>query len=236
MSEAGTCEQILRLIVERGPITAGELAKILVLTPAAVRRHTSTLAADGYIKDHEAPNIGPVRRGRPARRFVATASGQEQLGQGYSELATSVLRFVQDNLGEAGVEEFISMRTQSLEKRYGAILARAGDNVADRAAALTMALNREGYAASLRRGGPNVISVQLCQGHCPVLEVAEEFPLLCEAETEAFGRLLGVPIQRLSTLANGEHVCTTNIPLGLPKNLRKISPRLSGADRPSEGN
>ncbi|MDO5025827.1 MAG: winged helix-turn-helix transcriptional regulator [Trueperella sp.] len=236
MSEAGTCEQILRLIIERGPITAGELAKILVLTPAAVRRHTSTLVADGYIKDHEAPSLGPVRRGRPARRFVATAAGQEQLGQGYSDLATHAMRFLQENMGEAGVEEFIALRTASLEKRYGAILARAGDNIADRAAALTMVLNREGYAASLRRGGPNAMSVQLCQGHCPVLEVAENFPLLCEAETEAFGRLLGVQIQRLSTLANGEHVCTTNIPLGLPKNLRKTNPRLTGVDRSSEGN
>ena len=54
--------------------------------------------------------------------------------------------------------------------------------------------------------------MQLCQGHCPVQDVAHEFPQLCEAEAHAFSRLLGVHVQRLSTLAAGGHVCTTNIP------------------------
>jgi predicted ArsR family transcriptional regulator len=54
--------------------------------------------------------------------------------------------------------------------------------------------------------------VQLCQGHCPVQHVATEFPALCEAETEAFSRLLGVHVQRLATLAHGDHVCTTFVP------------------------
>ena len=57
---------------------------------------------------------------------------------------------------------------------------------------------------------------QLCQGHCPVQHVAREFPELCEAETDAFSRLLGVHVQRLATLAHGEHVCTTHIPGQLP--------------------
>ncbi|MDP9219241.1 MAG: transcriptional regulator, partial [Actinomycetota bacterium] len=35
---------------------------------------------------------------------------------------------------------------------------------------------------------------------------------LCEAETEAFARLLGGHVQRLATLAHGEHVCTTYVP------------------------
>jgi predicted ArsR family transcriptional regulator len=56
---------------------------------------------------------------------------------------------------------------------------------------------------------------QLCQGHCPVQHVATQFPQLCEAETQAFSELLGVHVQRLATLAHGEHVCTTHIPLAL---------------------
>ena len=42
--------------------------------------------------------------------------------------------------------------------------------------------------------------------------VAAEFPQFCDAETDAFSRLLGVHVQRLATLAHGEHVCTTFIP------------------------
>jgi hypothetical protein len=44
-----------------------------------------------------------------------------------------------------------------------------------------------------------------------VAHVAAEYPQLCEAETEAFGRLLGTPVQRLATIANGDGVCTTHV-------------------------
>src|SRR3546814_15287105 len=56
------------------------------------------------------------------------------------------------------------------------------------------------------------MAAQLCQQHCPVAHVAAEFPQLCEAETEAIGRVLGRHVQRLATIAHGDGVCTTSIP------------------------
>jgi hypothetical protein len=47
--------------------------------------------------------------------------------------------------------------------------------------------------------------------------VAAEFPQLCEAETEAFGRLLGTPVQRLATIAHGDGICTTHVTGALGK-------------------
>jgi predicted ArsR family transcriptional regulator len=83
---------------------------------------------------------------------------------------------------------------------------------ADRkAVVLAERLTADGYAAAAapapRRGGE-----QLCQHHCPVAHVAEQFPVLCEAETEVFARLLGTHVQRLATIAHGDGVCTTYIP------------------------
>jgi len=51
--------------------------------------------------------------------------------------------------------------------------------------------------------------------------VAAEFPQLCEAETEAFAELLGTHVQRLATIAHGDHVCTTHI----PRNISSTLPR-----------
>jgi predicted ArsR family transcriptional regulator len=74
-------------------------------------------------------------------------------------------------------------------------------------------MTQDGFAASARPVGTGGLTgVQLCQGHCPVGRVAEEFPQFCDAETEAISRLLGVHVQRLATLAGGAHVCTTFIP------------------------
>ncbi|MBM7825333.1 putative ArsR family transcriptional regulator [Arcanobacterium pluranimalium] len=219
-NDLGTCEQILRLVIERGPITSGELAKLLVLTPAAVRRHISTLIDDEYIQEYTAPSTAPSRRGRPSRRYVATAAGQSQLSEAYSDLATQALEFLRENLGEEGVSDFVNRRIEALEERYGHVIESAGESPMDKIVALATVLDKDGYMTTLRRGGPNGIALQLCQGHCPVQDVAEAFPELCEAETKAFARLLGIPIQRLATLAGGEHVCTTNIPIGMPQMRR----------------
>ena len=75
---------------------------------------------------------------------------------------------------------------------------------------LAAILTDEGYAAVVR--GLPLAGEQLCQQHCPVSHVAHEFPQLCEAETEAIGRVLGRHVQRLATIAHGDGVCTTCIP------------------------
>ena len=99
-------------------------------------------------------------------------------------------------------------------------------------AALVDALTQDGYAASARpvgESGSPLHGIQLCQGHCPVGQVAEEFPAFCDAETDAISRLLGVHVQRLATLAGGAHVCTTFVPVpAVP-----TRPRPAGTPRPS---
>jgi hypothetical protein len=49
------------------------------------------------------------------------------------------------------------------------------------------------------------------RGAAYAAEALAEFPQLCEAETEAFGRLLGTPVQRLATIAHGDGICTTHV-------------------------
>ena len=79
----------------------------------------------------------------------------------------------------------------------------------DRPEALAAALSADGYAAGVSR---IPTGAQLCQHHCPVQHVAQEFPQLCEAETAMLSSLLGTHVQRLATIAHGDGVCTTHIP------------------------
>lgn len=115
-------------------------------------------------------------------------------------------------MGDEGIRRFAEERIAGLEERYRPALDEIGDDVEARAHALARVLTQDGYAASIRRG-PRGITLQLCQGHCPIQDVATAYPAMCEAETQAFHRLLGVHVQRLATLAGGEHVCTLTIPL-----------------------
>lgn len=211
-SDAGTRERILRLIIEKGPITSSELASILVLTAAAVRRHLSQLEIDGQIAEYKGASSRPLGRGRPPRRYVATERGQSIFGDSSGDVATQALDFILSVLGEEGIQAFAAGRTKELRQRYASAIEESGADAEQRVRALAEALTRDGYAASVRRG-PRGLTLQLCQGHCPVQDVASSYPVLCEAETQAFHELLGVHVQRLATLAGGAHVCTLTIPL-----------------------
>ncbi|WP_199421846.1 helix-turn-helix transcriptional regulator [Actinotalea solisilvae] len=215
-AEHTTRRRILRLVVEAGPVSVVELARDLDLTTAGVRRHVAALEESGEIVVHTAAPAGAPRRGRPARRYVATERGQAALSNAYSDLAGQALGFLARLGGADAVVGFAEQRVAQLEARLAGLAAQDAP-VADRVAALAAGLAVEGYAASARPV-PGGRAVQLCQGHCPVQDVAAQFPQLCEAETRLFSRLLGVHVQRLSTLASGGHVCTTHVPVlpGVP--------------------
>jgi predicted ArsR family transcriptional regulator len=203
-----TRERVLSLIASAGPITAAALADKLGLTSAAVRRHLGALMDDGLIADHDVP--GPIDRGRgrPAKSFVATAVGQRALQSAYTDVAREAMTYLRDR---GDLDQFVEAHTSRLQTA----LAEAVDQrapIEERVEALSEALADQGYATSVRPG-PGGYTLQLCQGHCPVQEIAQVAPEWCEAEARAFSSVLNVHVQRLSTLVQGAHVCTTTIPL-----------------------
>jgi predicted ArsR family transcriptional regulator len=212
-TESRTRDRVAHVVLAEGPVTASEIAEQLGLTPAAVRRHLDALVDDGLARSRD-PLPSPTRgRGRPARAYVLTDAGHASMSTAYDDLAASAMDFLSERLGPQAIEDFAMRRVAELEGRYAPMVDAAGDDLDARAQALADALAEDGYAASARPvGAAGDGGVQLCQGHCPVQQVATRFPQLCEAETEVFSRLLGVHVQRLSTLAGGAHVCTTHVP------------------------
>ena len=218
-AERSTRARIARLILENGPVSAASLSTRLGLTPAAVRRHLDGLLAGGLIEIRSARRPVSRGRGRPAKLFVITDAGRSAFEHAYDDLATSALRFLAEVGGPEAVAEFAHRQVSELERRYRPVMAAAEPG--GKVQALAAALSADGYAASASRapagspahGRASAVAggEQLCQHHCPVAHVAAEFPQLCEAETEAFGRLLGTPVQRLATIAHGDGICTTHV-------------------------
>ena len=198
--ESGTRERVLALLLELGPSTTATLGERLGLTQAAVRRHLDALLAEGSVSTREARRR-VVTRGRPARLYALTDAGHAAGPSGYDDLAAAALRF----MSPEQLQAFADARVAELEDRYAHV---AGDP-----AGLAQAMSLDGYAAGISEQG---LGVQLCQHHCPVQHVAAEFPQLCDAETAAISKLLDVHVQRLATIAHGDGVCTTFIPLAQP--------------------
>ncbi|MBO0844297.1 MAG: hypothetical protein J2P22_02635, partial [Nocardioides sp.] len=180
------------------------------------RRHLDHLIEAGALEARDPRPTASRGRGRPAKVFAITEAGREHFVQQYDDLAVQALRYLAETGGDEAVLEFARRRVAFIERDYDAITA--ADPGLSPAEALARVFSSEGYAASVRAlplltGGDGVVAAeQLCQQHCPVSHVAHEFPQLCEAETEAIGRVLGRHVQRLATIAHGDGVCTTCIP------------------------
>ncbi|MFL6115726.1 MAG: helix-turn-helix transcriptional regulator, partial [Catenulispora sp.] len=207
----GTRNRVARSILANGPSTAVDLGKRLKMTPAGVRRHLDALLAEDLVEARQQRTYGQRGRGRPAKVFALTDRGRSVFYQAYDQLAVDALKFLADSVGAEAVDAFARKRVAELSDRFREQLD--GVPVEQRPALLAKLLTEEGYAATLRESGKApAAGGQLCQHHCPVAHVAERFPQLCEAETEAFSRQLGVHVQRLATIAHGDGVCTTHIP------------------------
>ena len=89
----------------------------------------------------------------------------------------------------------------------------ADDEIEAAAERIAGALTKAGYVATTTQVGGPIHGVQICQHHCPVSHVAEEFPELCETEQQAMAEVLGTHVQRLATIVNGDCACTTHVPL-----------------------
>lgn len=220
-AEERTRDRVLRGVLNHGPVSAASLGELLSLTPAAVRRHLDALESSNMIE------VAPIKKhgagaGRPARRYVIAPQGHERLGNDYLLIARNALQMLRDTVGDGALEAFASARAAEMEARYRPVVEAAGDNVAARAKALAEAMSRDGFVATAHVTEPPVsrsvpehflASIQLCQGHCPVRDLAEDFQVFCEQETGIISDLLGVDVRRLSTMASGAHVCTTHVPL-----------------------
>ena len=214
-TEERTRDRVLQGVLTHGPVSAAKLGELLNLTPAAVRRHLDALEKNNLIEvaSHRQHGAGA---GRPARRYVIAPQGHSELGNDYLDIARDALTMLKDAVGEDALRQFASARAAEAMTRDGFVATA----------------NEMAPAVGMRSKLPDnlLASIQLCQGHCPVRDLAEDFSVFCDQETEIISELLGVDVRRLSTMAGGAHVCTTHIPLGRPPASAPPNPEETAGD------
>jgi predicted ArsR family transcriptional regulator len=210
-NEDKTRDLVARTILENGPQSASDLADRLNLSAAGIRRHLDLLLAAKILEAKEPYRTTNATRGRgrPSKVFVLTDLGRATFEHSYDDLAVSALRFMSTVEGSNLVAEFARSRAHEIKRLTSAEVEKS-KNATRKIEALADFLNQEGYATTIKS---TAIGVELCQHHCPIAHVASQFSELCEAETEAFSEILGSHVQRLATIARGDGVCTTYIPV-----------------------
>lgn len=203
-----------RALLAAGSATAADLADELGLTGAGIRKHLDALLAAGLVQASERASYGPAAlagpkgRGRPAKVFMLTSKGRKIFGEREESLALTALKFMATYSGDQAIDKFAEQIAQNFAQTHTDVSKFKTPQ--ERAMALVDALNTEGFAATLTPGLGD--SVQICQHNCPMGDVAEQFPQVCEAETEMFSQLTGVHVTRLATIATGNPICTTLVP------------------------
>ncbi|MCV7399075.1 transcriptional regulator [Mycobacterium fragae] len=214
-----TRSAVVRLLLESGSITAGQIGDQLGLSAAGVRRHLDALIEAGEAESVPAAAWQQAGRGRPAKRYRLTAAGRAKLGHSYDDLASAAMRQLREIGGEDAVRKFARQRIDAILSGVEAPESAADAEVEAAAERVAGALSKAGYVATTTRVDGPIHGVQICQHHCPVSHVAEEFPELCETEQQAMAEVLGTHVQRLATIVNGDCACTTHVPLSPDKPL-----------------
>jgi len=213
VQDGHTRGSIIRLLLESGPVTASHIGEQLGISAAGVRRHLDALIDAGDAEAHAAAAWQQEGRGRPAKRYRMTAAGRAKLEHTYDDLASAAMRQLREIGGDAAIHTFARRRIDTILADVPRVDSHDDGEVEAAADRIADALSNAGYATSTTRVGGPIRGVQICQHHCPVSHVAEEFPELCEAEQEAMAEVLGTHVQRLATIANGDFACTTHVPL-----------------------
>jgi predicted ArsR family transcriptional regulator len=227
-----TRRAIVRLLLESGSITAAEIGHRLGISAAGVRRHLDALVDGGDAEANPAAAWQQTGRGRPAKRYRLTPAGRAKLEHTYDDLASAAMRQLREIGGDEAVQAFARRRIDTILAGVSAVESEDVGAVEAAAEDVAEALTRAGYVTTTARVGGPIQGIQICQHHCPVSHVAEEFPELCETERQAISEVLGTHVQRLASIANGDCACTTHVPL----TLTTPSASKSSASKPSSRN
>ncbi len=222
-TEGETRRAILVAMLRAGALTASQLGQDLELAPTGIRRHLDNLVEEGLVEPvpYKVANSG---RGRPAKKFRLTDAGRGVFGHEYDSLAVQALSTLKETGGDEAVRAFAKKRAADI---VAGIKSEQDCSLEQATLAIVEAFQQHGYAATITKAGQGL---QLCQHHCPIAAVAAEFPELCAAEQEVIAELLGHHVQPLASIALGDGICTTNIPIHPINTPKKGAVHDSGAN------
>ncbi len=202
-----TRDAILRLLVEHGQRSAGDLATELRLSVGSVRRHVDILFADGFLE----AELAHQSRGRPVTRYSLSDEGEEHsAAPSYSRLLERIYPALvglsaTDVAGCGGSDVldrvFDRVAEEVAEEHRGQVTAR---ELGERVRQVTAALGEEGI---LHDAEEEEDLFRLQNIGCPYRSAAAGTHAACVADRRTIELLLGASVEQLRTVAQGAPVC-----------------------------
>jgi predicted ArsR family transcriptional regulator len=186
-------------------MTAEGLARVLGISPVAVRQHLTSLEAENQV----AVTVERRGLGRPSHRYDLTPSGDESFPRRYDAALTELLDELRVWQGQAAVDE---LTQRCRERKLLALRARMqGRSLASSLSELARLENADGFMTEICSDGPD--GYALIRHNCSVCAVARSHPsLCCQGDTGLYSQLLEqATVERVSAIVEGDHTCTFSI-------------------------
>ncbi len=201
-----TKEQVLHLLQARDGATVAELAAVLGVSQASVRRHLDHLRVDGLV------DVRVKRRGvgRPAFLFFPTEEGEERAPSGYTRLLSRLyegLRSLDERQvrGRDGAQVLRTVFSKVAERVASEHEAEvAADSLEGRVAETSRALEREGIVDGWAKEQDGY---RLTNSACPYRQAALASHGPCELDRRAIELLLATPVRQVSRIVDGQPAC-----------------------------
>jgi predicted ArsR family transcriptional regulator len=175
----------------------------------AVHRHARDLEGRGLVERF------PVRQaaGRPRLALRLSRSATNMFPRAYAGVSCAALKFIEDKLGRAAVEDALRARQREVMPAYKAAAASA--DLGERVEAIARLRDQEGYMAEARSLGKG--GFEILEHNCPIFAVAEQFGEACAVEQDMFRKVLRAKVETTHRVVAGAHVCRFVI---APKEVR----------------
>ncbi|MFD1066465.1 helix-turn-helix transcriptional regulator [Oceanobacillus locisalsi] len=196
-----TKDKIIQLLKKQGELTMDAMMEHFTISETAVRKQLHTLVQEAFIevKQHK------KEIGRPYHTYRLTEKSQESFPDRYKELSLDLLHDLEALQGTQLIHDLLQKQSAK-EKVQLKQRLDACSTTEEKIAALKDMQNRSGYMFQVEDKGRE--GFQLNNFHCPFLEVAKDYPIMCQHEKEMYESLF--PDQRVKTmslLVDGKTYC-----------------------------
>lgn len=200
-----TKDKIIHILKEHGTLTMDAIMEHFSISETAVRKQLHTLVQEGFIevKQHK------KEIGRPYHTYRLTEQSQTRFPNRYKELSLDLLHDLEALQGKQLISQLLQKQSAKEKVQLEKYLEKYS-TMEEKINALKDLQNQSGYMFQVDTSDAKAF--QLNNFHCPFLDVAKDFPMMCQHEKEMYESLFpNQEIKTKSLLVDGDKCCQWTI-------------------------
>jgi predicted ArsR family transcriptional regulator len=198
-------QQILKLLLEhKEGLSIDEIALALSISRNAVTQHFVGLENKGYLR----PCALNKTAGRPVCTYTLTDTGVNYFPKQYAWFSELILTDLKQSMGSQALISYLQKLAgtlaQDLQPQF------TDKETSERLKILLNLMNNLGFQVKVSENSEDRQTIiEAC--NCVYHDLAQKHEEMCEFDKTLMAALLNKPIEQLSCMAKGEHVCAFKI-------------------------